>query len=390
MAATRRPFSLYVHIPYCIKKCPYCDFNVHVARVLPEREYTQALIQELAFYAESSGWCRRYLKSIFFGGGTPSMFAPESIGRAIDEAARLFPFGDKIEISIEANPETEDCARFPGYRSNGVNRISIGAQSFQPRLLKTLGRLHTVDETRRALASALEVGFAVVSLDLIYAIPGQSLSELEEDLETALGSGVQHFSAYGLTFEERTVFYRDLQTGKIAALPEETEVAMAELIEKMAAEHGFERYEISNYARPGFRSRHNRNYWKAGDYLGIGAGAHSYIQVDGAAGEWGLRWQNERSPRRYMEAIGRMGRAVCAHESLDRVRAAGEYMFLGLRMTEGVSVDRFAQRFGQTLDEFYPVIDQLFADGLLERSGTRLRLTPRGLLVANSVFVNFV
>ena len=390
MAATRRPFSLYVHIPYCIKKCPYCDFNVHVARVLPEREYTQALIHELASYAESSGWCRRYLKSIFFGGGTPSMFAPESIGRVIDEAARLFPFADKIEISIEANPETEDCARFPGYRSNGVNRISIGAQSFQPRLLKTLGRLHTVEETRRALANALEVGFAIVSLDLIYAIPGQSLSELEEDLNIALGSGVHHLSAYGLTFEERTAFYRDLHAGKIKALPEETEVAMAELVEKTASDYGFERYEISNYARSGFRSRHNRNYWKAGDYLGIGAGAHSYMQVDGAAGEWGLRWQNERSPRRYMEAIGHMGHAVCVRESLDMMRAAGEYMFLGLRMTEGVSFDRFAQRFGQTLDEFYPVINQLCADGLLEKSGMRLRLTPRGLLVANSAFVNFV
>jgi putative oxygen-independent coproporphyrinogen III oxidase len=390
MAATSRPFSLYVHIPYCIKKCPYCDFNVHVARVLPEREYIQALVQELVSYAESSDWRGRCLKSIFFGGGTPSMFASESIGRVIDEAARLFPFGDKIEISIEANPETEDCARFPGYRSKGVNRISIGAQSFQPRLLKTLGRLHTADETRRALVSALEAGFAIVSLDLIYAIPGQSLSELEEDLETALGSGVQHFSAYGLTFEEHTIFYRDLHAGKIAALPEETEVAMAELIEKMAAEHGFERYEISNYARPGFRSRHNRNYWKAGDYLGIGAGAHSYIQRDGTGAEWGCRWQNEKSPRRYMDAVGCMGRAACAHASLDMARAAGEYMFLGLRMTEGVSVDRFAQRFGQTFDEFYPVINQLFADGLLERSGTRLRLTPRGLLVANSVFVNFV
>jgi len=390
MAATRRPFSLYVHIPYCIKKCPYCDFNVHVARVLPEREYTQALIHELASYAESSGWYGRYLKSIFFGGGTPSMFAPESIGRVIDEAARLFPFADKIEISVEANPEAEDCARFPGYRSNGVNRISIGAQSFQPRLLKTLGRLHTVDETRHALANALEVGFAIVSLDLIYSIPGQSLSELEEDLNIALGSGVHHLSAYGLTFEERTPFYRDLHAGKIKALPEETEVAMAELVEKTASDNGFERYEISNYARPGFRSRHNRNYWNAGDYLGIGAGAHSYMQVDGAAGEWGLRWQNERSSRRYMEAIGHMGHAVCVRESLDMLRAAGEYMFLGLRMTEGVSADRFAQRFGQTLDEFYPLIDQLCADGLLEKSGMRVRLTSRGLLVANSVFVNFV
>jgi oxygen-independent coproporphyrinogen-3 oxidase len=390
MAATQRPFSLYAHIPYCVKKCPYCDFNVHVSRAIPEREYIQALLKELDSYAGSSDWRGRCLKSIFFGGGTPSMFAPESIGKVIDKAARLFRFADDIEISLEANPETQDRERFPGYRSSGVNRISIGAQSFQPRLLKILGRLHSAEETRRALAGALEVGFPIVSLDLIYAIPGQSLPELEEDLKAAFGYGVRHFSAYGLTFEERTVFYRHLHAGKIQALPEETEVAMAELIEKTAAEYGFERYEISNYARPGFRSRHNSNYWKAGDYLGIGAGAHSFKRTDGAATEWGRRWQNENNPRRYMDAVSRTGQAVCAQESLDMLRAAGEYMFLGLRMTGGVSFDRFAQRFGQTLDQVYPAVSQLLADGLMEKVGTRLRLSPRGLLVANSIFVNFV
>ncbi len=229
-----------------------------------------------------------------------------------------------------------------------------------------------------------------MSLDLIYAIPDQSLPELEEDLEAALDSGAQHFSAYGLTFEQGTPFYWDLGAGKIQASPEEVEVAMAELIEKRAGEHGFERYEISNYARPSFQSRHNRNYWKSGDYLGIGAGAHSYKRVDGATAHWGLRWQNERNPRRYMDAVGRTDRAVCSQESLDRLRTAGEYMFLGLRMTQGVSLDRFAERFGQNLDEFYPFVGQLLADGLMEKIGARLRLTPRGLLVANSIFVNFV
>jgi oxygen-independent coproporphyrinogen-3 oxidase len=390
MASTQDSFCLYVHVPYCSKKCPYCDFNVHVARVVPEREYLEALLKELGSCALSGAWHDKRLTTIFFGGGTPSLFAPDSIGKVIEKASLLFPCAENLEISLEANPESQHCERFPGYRACGVNRISIGAQSFQPRLLKILGRTHTAEETKRALTMAQEARFTTISLDLIYAIPGQSLGELEADLDTAFNSGVQHFSAYGLTFEEGTPYYRGLRAGKIHALPEDTEVAMAQLIEKAAALHGFQRYEISNYARPGCQSRHNKNYWEGGTYLGIGAGAHSYLRIDGDAAIWGLRWQNEKNPRRYMDAVSHAGSAVCGQESIDLRRSAGEFMFLGLRMTEGVLLSHFLDRFGKTLDTFYPFIEDLIADGLLERVGGRLRLTPRGLLVANSVFVNFV
>ncbi|MGH7844793.1 MAG: radical SAM family heme chaperone HemW [Candidatus Binatia bacterium] len=390
MPSTQESFSLYVHIPYCIKKCPYCDFNVHVAPVLPEREYTAALIAELESYCRSSDWQRRSLQSIFFGGGTPSMFAPDNIGRVIERASRLFPFEKEIEISLEANPDRDDCARLPRFRSCGVNRISIGAQSFQLRLLKYLGRLHTADETRRALHTACGAGYESISLDLIYAVPSQSLTELEADLLEALSFAPHHLSAYNLTFEEGTPVGRDYRAGKIQSLPEDTEIAMAKLIEDMAAAHGLERYEISNYAKPGFQSCHNKNYWLGGDYLGIGAGAHSYKRVGNGGMVWGRRWRNEKSPRRYMNQVREMAKAVSSSEEIDKARAAGEFMFLGLRMMQGISPQEFSRRFGQPPDDLYSVISDLLNDGLMEKAGSRLRLTSNGLLVANSIFVHFV
>ncbi|HWP57204.1 MAG TPA: radical SAM family heme chaperone HemW [Candidatus Acidoferrales bacterium] len=390
MAATPDALALYVHIPYCARKCPYCDFNVHVARPVPELDYTRALLKELEAHARSPHWRGRRLRSIFFGGGTPSLFAPGSIGAVVERAVSLFSFAEPIEISLEANPGKEDSARFKGYRSCGVNRISVGAQSFQPRLLKYLGRLHTADDTRNALEAARGLGFASVNVDLIYALPSQSVAELEADIREALSFAPEHLSAYSLTFEEGTPFGRDYRKGKIDPLPEETEVAMAIRVEEIALAHGLERYEISNYARPGFHSRHNENYWRCGDYLGIGAGAHSYKRADGGSGVWGYRWQNEKKPARYMQRIQETGTAVCASEELDRAAAAGESMFLGLRMTRGICRDEFARRFGASPETLYPVIAQLIDEGLMEKSGSRLRLSARGLLVADSIFVHFV
>jgi len=318
------------------------------------------------------------------------MFAPDNIGRVIERASRLFPFEKEIEISLEANPDRDDCTRLPGFRSCGVNRISIGAQSFQPRLLKYLGRLHTADETRRALHTACDAGYDSISLDLIYAVPSQSLRELEADSVEALSFEPHHLSAYNLTFEEGTPFGKDYRAGRIQSLPEDTEIAMAKLIEETASAHGLERYEISNYAKTGFQSRHNKNYWLGGDYLGIGAGAHSYKHVDNDDTVFGRRWQNERPPRRYMNQVRETGQAVCVNEQIDRTRAAGEFMFLGLRMMQGISPQEFSHRFGQPPDDLYPVISDLLNDGLMEKSGSRLRLTSNGLLVANSIFVHFV
>ncbi|MFB3120820.1 MAG: radical SAM family heme chaperone HemW [Candidatus Binatia bacterium] len=389
MLADSEPFSLYIHIPYCISKCPYCDFNSHVVPVIPETNYTEALKNELDTYATKEYWNGRTLKSIFFGGGTPSTFNPKSISEILQKAESLFPFERDIEITLEANPGTVDSKNFSGYRACGVNRISIGAQSFQPHLLKFLGRVHSPEETRQALKIIRQAGFENFSLDLIYASPGQSLSDLKADLSEALSFHPPHLSAYNLTFEEGTPFYRKYRAGKIRPLPEEEEISMAEMIEETLAGECLERYEISNYARGEFQSRHNLNYWQGGEYLGIGAGAHSYKQI-GDNDLLGHRWHNEENPGCYMEKIEHEGQAVNGEEKADSQKAAGEFMFLGLRMTRGISVAAFSRRFGTNPDEFYPQIRDWVEGGLMEVKDGQLKLTPRGLMVANSIFVNFV
>jgi len=389
MLSDKEPFSLYIHIPYCVSKCPYCDFNVHVVPKIPEKEYSRALLNELDFYARSEDWWGRGLKSIYFGGGTPSTFSPSSVEKMIEKAASVFPFEEDIEISLEANPGREDSAHFPGYRSSGVNRISIGAQSFQSHLLKFLGRLHSPDETRGALRMVTQAGFSNFNLDLIYGSPGQSLSDLRADFDEALSFQPPHLSAYNLTIEEGTPFHRQYQAGRLRSLDEEMEVAMTELIGETLSKAGLERYEISNYARAGFHSCHNLNYWQGGDYLGIGAGAHSHLRKP-EKGIFGYRWHNEKNPGRYMESVKRSGQAVVEKEENDLTKSAAEFMFMGLRMTKGISLAEFSRRFEKNPRDFYPQIDDWLQEGLMEADEERLRLTRRGLLVANSIFVNFV
>ncbi|MFQ5850807.1 MAG: radical SAM family heme chaperone HemW [Candidatus Binatia bacterium] len=389
MLANHEPFSLYIHIPYCASKCPYCNFNSHVVPKIPEGEYTAALLQELDFYALSDDWHGRNLKSIFFGGGTPSTFGPVSIGKILGKTASLFPFEQDIEITLEANPSTADSRNFYGYRSYGVNRISIGVQSFCPHLLRFLGRVHTAKESREALRTVRQVGFENFNLDLIYASPGQSLSDLEADLVEALSFHPPHLSTYNLTIEEGTPFHQEHRAGKIRPIPEQKEISMAELIEETLSGEGLEHYEISNYARTGFQSRHNVNYWQGGDYLGIGAGAHSYKQIRDN-GLLGHRWHNEKNPGRYMDKINWEGKGVAGEEVANLQEAAGEYMFLGLRMIQGISVKAFSRRFGKKPDEFYPQISEWVEEGLMEKNEEQLRLTRRGLLVANSIFVKVV
>lgn len=382
-------FSLYVHIPYCISKCPYCDFNSHVVPVIPEKQYTAALLRELEHYGSADDWRNRRLQSIFFGGGTPSTFSPKSIGAILQRAAALFSLEPDSEITLEANPGTVDQENFAGYRQAGINRISLGVQSFQPRLLKFLGRGHSVEDGRKALEVVREAGFDNFSLDLIYANPGQSLAGLQADLDAALGFQSPHLSAYNLTFEEGTPFHHDYRAGKLQSLSEEEEIAMAELIEKRLSAAGLERYEISNYAKPGWHSRHNVNYWRGGDYLGIGAGAHSFRNTNSKSA-MGIRWSNEKNPGRYMGEVHESHRAVVEREEIDRIKAAGEFMFLGLRMTWGVSSDAFSARFGQSPAEFFPRIKDWLEGDLMEEENGFLRLSPKGLLVANSIFVQFM
>ncbi len=382
------PFSLYIHIPYCISKCPYCDFNSHVVTDIPEASYTDALLRELEYYGEDEAWRGRTVQSIFFGGGTPSTFQPTTIGRLLAWVAATFPLNADCEITMEANPGTVDAAHFAGYRAAGVNRISVGVQSFQPRLLKFLGRIHDADEAKRALNIVKQAGFDNFSFDLIYANPGQTLAELANDLDTALEFQPPHLSAYNLTFETGTPFHHEYRAGRMANLSEDEEIAMADLIEAKLCAAGLKRYEISNYARSWFQSRHNVNYWRAGDYLGLGAGAHSYQRHgDGITGQ---RWSDEKNPARYMTLVAQSNHGVIDREEIDFHKAAGEFMFLGLRLTAGISVEMFRARFGTAPEAFYPRIKIWQDGGFLEEQAGHLRLTARGLMLANSIFVEFM
>jgi oxygen-independent coproporphyrinogen-3 oxidase len=389
MAAQHDPLSLYVHIPYCISKCPYCDFNSHVVPDIPEASYTGALIRELNHCALLDDWRGRSIQTVFFGGGTPSTFKPSSIARILECARARFLLDSGCEITLEANPGTVESANFASYRSHGVNRISLGVQSFQPHLLKFLGRIHSANEAVRALQVIGDLGFENFSLDLIYANPAQTLADLEKDLDTALNFRSPHLSAYNLTIEEGTPFHYEYRTGRMKLLSEDEEIAMGELIEQRLGAAGLRRYEISNYARPGFHSRHNVNYWQGGDYLGIGAGAHSYKRVS-SDGIYGRRWWNEKNPARYMKQIGVKGEAVAGTEASDLCRGAGEYMFCGLRLMDGICLDRFVKRFGHSPVELYPQVAAWLREGLMATNSDRLWLTPRGVLVANSIFVHFV
>ncbi|MGH7897903.1 MAG: radical SAM family heme chaperone HemW [Candidatus Binatia bacterium] len=379
-------FGLYVHIPYCRTKCPYCDFNVRAGTTWPETRYTDALLAELGRYAADSPFAGARLETVFFGGGTPSLFSARSIARVLDECRRLFRGSDIAEISLEANPESVSAERLRDLRRAGVSRLSLGIESFRPEVLKRLGRLQTAAETRLAVPMAREAGFANVSLDLMFAIPGQTLDDWRNDLETALSFGPEHISAYNLTYEEGTPFFDLRRAGKLAPLDDDVEATMFEEARSRLGEAGYRAYEVSNFARLGFEARHNLNYWNAGDYLGIGAGAHSHERRQARA----RRWSNVRDPEAYIASALAGGAAVAGEELLEPAQAAGEFVFLQLRLADGLSEEAFQQRFGSELATMFPGVDRLIADGLIERRGARVRLTPRGLLVADSVFASFL
>jgi len=380
-------FSLYVHIPYCHSKCPYCDFNSYAASTWPEARYVEALIAELAGRAGFEPWTNTSIATIFFGGGTPSLFSPESIGRVIDSAAQRFGIDRDAEITLEANPGTVDAGRLAGMRAAGVNRISFGAQSFNPETLKFLGRIHGADDTREAARLTHRAGFERLNLDLIFAVPGQTVADVQFDIEAVAALEPDHVSAYNLTFEEGTAFFADLKRGKIRQLSSDDQAAMYAMVREELPRRGFPMYEISNYAPCGHEARHNLTYWHAESYLGIGAGAHSYARV----GAGGRRWWNERGPNRYVERVLADGNAEAGAETIDEKTAAGEFVFLNLRLLAGFALEEFQQRFGHSFDHaFGPVAARLIDDGLLIRDAMRIRLSDRGLELADSVFAEFV
>ncbi len=377
-------FSLYIHIPYCDSKCPYCDFNSHVVPRWPEQRYVDALCRELDHCSQSDLWRDGIVRTIFLGGGTPSLFSPKSIARILGHVRATWDIRADAEVTIESNPGTVDGAKLQGFLAAGVNRISFGVQSFDDGLLGLLGRIHDGRTAADAVSSALRVGFDDVNLDLMFAVPGQTVEQWESDLRQAVDLGTTHISAYNLTFEEGTVFYAQRRKGKLRSAEEDTEIAMYEVTENFLGARGFERYEISNYARPGRMCRHNLTYWRAQTYLGVGAGAHSFGQS--AA----LRWHNELGPEKYMADVESRGHARVREEQIEPPQARGEFVFLGLRCCEGIATDEFRRRFGVDLDEVYPQGAAMRDQGLLECTEDYWRLTKRGRMVSDAIFATFV
>ncbi len=380
-------FALYVHVPYCRSKCPYCDFNSYASPSWPEPEYVDALCAELEYRSEQAPWRGSQVATIFFGGGTPSLFNPGSIGRVIATANHLFGIEANAEITLEANPGTVDLEKLRGFRSAGVNRMSFGAQSFRGETLIRLGRTHSPEETVQALGLARQAGFEQLNLDLIFAVPGQALDDVAADLRRAAELSPDHISAYNLTFEDGTPFGEALRRGRLHALDSDLQGEMYALVRSTLPGLGYRHYEISNYARPGCEARHNLAYWHYESYLGIGAGAHSFARANAG----GRRWWNERGPRAYMVAASGEGSAEAGSESIDGRTAAGEFVFLNLRLTDGFALEDFAARFGERFETaFSEQAACLTEAGMLLVEGGRVRLTERGLELADSVFANFV
>ncbi len=370
------PLALYVHIPWCVRKCPYCDFNSHErAGALPEREYIERLFLDLEAVLPSV-WGRRVL-SLFIGGGTPSLFSPESIETLLSGVRARLQLEPGAEITLEANPGTVEAARFAGFRQAGVNRISIGAQSFDDRMLAALGRIHGADEARRAVAAALH-SFDNVNLDLMYALPGQSLAMARADAEEAVRLGVPHVSAYQLTIEPNTVFW-----SKPPQLPQHDESADMQLaVEDVLCAAGYGHYETSAFASAGHRCRHNLNYWEFGDYVGIGAGAHGKVSFPDRI----TRHSRIKQPREYLLSKDSLveDREVPAKE------IPFEFMLNALRLIDGFEMRLFWERTGLQISSIEKSLRKAENASLLERDWRRIRPSARGRLFLNELLELFL
>jgi oxygen-independent coproporphyrinogen-3 oxidase len=358
-------FGVYVHIPYCIARCPYCDFNTYVGMEDTAPAYVDALLREAEAWGAQAG--EREAGSLFFGGGTPSLLDPALMARLVKGLRRSFRIASDAEVTMEANPETVDVERLRAFRACGINRISFGAQSFRPHVLAALGRAHTSDRTERAVTEAREAGFENLNLDLIYGTPGETLDDWHSSLERALALAPEHLSAYALTIEAGTQFGADVAAGRMPAPDDDDMAEKYELALDLLGDAGYEHYEVSNWALPRRACRHNLVYWTQGEYAGLGAGAHGHLD--------GRRSWNEKLPRSY---IDRAPDARAGEERLDAGARADEWLTLRLRLVEGLDLAELERRFGR---ERLMEAQRLCDDGLGELAGGRFRLTRRGLLL---------
>ena len=370
---TVEPLALYVHWPFCVSKCPYCDFNSHVRSSIDQDEWRDALLADLEY--EASLLSGRTLTSIFFGGGTPSLMEPATVSSIISTARKHWPAAEDLEITLEANPNSVEAARFADLAAAGVNRLSLGLQSFDDASLAFLGRAHSADEGQKALDIA-QTHFPRVSFDLIYALPGETEEGWSATLDRALGKGTSHLSLYQLTIEPGTRFASMVAKRELEPLDGDAAASLYELTAERTEAAGIPAYEVSNHARAGQESRHNLTYWRYGDYAGVGPGAHGR--------RLGKRTVRHRKPENFLSGIRRNRHGMVEEERLSSTEAADEALVMGLRLSEGVDTQALADRFGKPVVAEIAV-DRLVASGHLERSENRLRTTPTGRLLLDRV-----
>ena len=369
-------FGLYIHWPFCQAKCPYCDFNSHVAREIDQSRWLRAYLSELDRVAGLTKG--RVLQTVFFGGGTPSLMDPEIVGAILEHVRHLWPTANDMEITLEANPGSVEAGRFRAYQDGGINRISMGIQALNDEDLRRLGRIHTVSEAKAAFEIARNT-FDRVSFDLIYARQNQTLKDWTEELGEALSMAIDHLSLYQLTIEQGTAFGDRYNRGGLRGLPEDDLAAdMYEATQEICATHGLAGYEVSNFARIGSESRHNLIYWRYGDYAGIGPGAHARLTLSGqkyAIETW-------KMPDKWL-AAAETGNGESLSEAIERMGQAAEFLLMGLRLSEGIDLLRYERLAGEPLRA--DKVDVLHEIGMINIENQRLTVTPQGRMVLNSV-----
>lgn len=375
------PLALYIHWPFCISKCPYCDFNSHVRESVDQDAWRTALLTDMTHEAGLTKG--RPLTSIFFGGGTPSLMLPSTVAALIDAAQAHWGFADDIEITLEANPSSVEAARFADLAQAGVNRVSLGLQSLDDAALAFLGRAHSVAESLDALAIA-QKHFARVNIDLIYARPDQSADQWEAELRQALSFGTDHMSLYQLTIEPGTRFETMVRTGQFVPADNDDAATLYDMTQSLTSAAGLPAYEISNHARPSSESRHNLSYWRYDDYIGIGPGAHGR-RLNNAT-------QRHKKPENFLSAIDRNLHALASEELLDPASRATEALLMGLRLAEGICVNRLADKTGLAPEMLLDAdaIERIAKLGLIHRNGSRVIVTPQGMPLLDAILPEIV
>lgn len=375
------PLALYIHWPFCISKCPYCDFNSHVRESVDQDAWRAALLADMAHEAVLTPGQK--LSSIFIGGGTPSLMPPATVAALIDAAAQHWGFADNIEITLEANPSSVEAARFADLASAGVNRVSLGLQSLDDAALAFLGRAHSVVESLQALEIAQQ-HFARVNIDLIYARPDQTADAWDDELKQALALGTDHMSLYQLTIEAGTRFETLVRTGHFIPADDDDAATLYELTQDRTSAAGMPAYEISNHAQPGHESRHNLSYWRYDDYIGIGPGAHGR-RLNSAT-------QRHKKPENFLSGIARNAHGIVSEDALDGPSRATEALLMGLRLAEGIDLARLAERTNVPSDGLLDLdaVDKIARLGLIQREGDRVTVTPQGMPLLDAILPQIV